>query len=169
MPQKINPIEFENSEGNLAVANSLIEGFNRKLPISRLQRDLSDSTVMRNIGVAFGHCLVAYHSLNRGLATIAANPVQIKTDLHANWNILAEAMNVASRLQQDSSAYEQAVQAFKGKQIDQKEWRRIAQPVNPKLAKLTPDTYLGLTKKITRQAISTVNKYLEQKGTHAKS
>jgi len=163
MPQKINPIEFENSEGNLCIANSLFEGFIRKLPISRLQRDLSDSTVLRNLGVAFGHSLVAYHSLSRGLNTLAVNQSQINIDLGANWNILAEAMNTLGRLQHDSTAYENAADAFKGKTITQTEWQNLTETLDKRLATLTPDSYIGLAEKITLKAVNTINNYLSGK------
>ena len=92
MPHKVNPIDFENAEGNLGVANALLEHFSRKLPISRLQRDLSDSTVLRNLGVAFGHSLLAYRRILRGLGKLGADHERMLADLRAHPEVLAEAV-----------------------------------------------------------------------------
>lgn len=163
MPQKINPIQFENSEGNLSVANSLLEGFFRKLPISRLQRDLSDSTVLRNLGVAFGHSLLAYQNLLAGLEQITVDTDQMTIDLNANWNILAEALNVSGRTSGDNQAYETAMSALKGKKIDQSDWQKITRQLDPSLINLTPQTYLGLSVQIAQKAHRQLTKYLQRK------
>ena len=169
MPQKMNPIEFENSEGNLNIANGLWEVFLRKLPISRLQRDLSDSTVMRNVGVAFAHSLIAYHSLEKGLDSISAHHRQLTADLLANWNILAEAMNVVGRLKGAKDSYEQAAKLFKGNQITALRWREIALSIGDSgLAELSPQSYIGLTKKITQRAVRSINNYLAKELPRAK-
>lgn len=162
MPQKINPIEFENSEGNLIMANGLFETFSRKLPISRLQRDLSDSTVMRNIGVAFGHCLLAYQSLLKGLATISPNTEKIYTDLNANWNILSEPLQIYFRSIGNPEAYEQVATKMKGKVISQKDWQELTKGLNPKIQKLTPSTYLGYSIRLTKKVAIEVNTYLNK-------
>jgi adenylosuccinate lyase len=104
MPQKINPIEFENSEGNLVMANALFEGMMRKLPISRLQRDLSESTVLRNIGSVFAYCLIAYSSLSKALAKLVVNKDAIDKSLYTNYNILAEAWQSLARKNGDKKA-----------------------------------------------------------------
>src|SRR6267378_2115323 len=98
MPHKINPIDFENSEGNLGIANALLRHLSEKLPVSRWQRDLSDSTVLRNIGVALGHSLLAYESCHKGLGKLEADPARMLEDLDANWEVLGEAVELARRL-----------------------------------------------------------------------
>ena len=97
MPHKVNPIDFENSEGNLGLANALLRHLAEKLPVSRWQRDLTDSTVLRNVGVAFGHTLLAYDSCLRGLDKLEADPARIAADLEANWEVLAEAVQTVMR------------------------------------------------------------------------
>lgn len=161
MPQKINPIEFENSEGNLTLANGFYETLSRKLPISRLQRDLSDSTVLRNLGTTFAFNLIGINSLIRGLNTIKANQAQISKSLTNNWNILAEALNVKLRAKNQPDSYELAAKKMKNKQIDQSQWQAITAPLDDQLAKLTPKTYLGLSQEITQETIDLINNYLE--------
>lgn len=166
MPQKVNPIEFENSEGNLVLTNGLIETFQRKLPISRLQRDLSESTIARNYGVIFGHCLLSLQSLLRGLKTIEPNREQITRDLHRNWNILSEAAQVIARQSGDSQGYEHAAKQFKEQQIEQAEWQSAVASIDTpsqQLHTLTPDTYAGLSTALTLQAVETITKYLQEK------
>ncbi len=163
MPQKINPIQFENSEGNLGVANSLFEGFSRKLPISRLQRDLSDSTVLRNIGVAFGHSLLAYQNLISGIQQITVNTTQMTADLNANWNILAEALNVSGRTSGNTHAYETAMSLLKGKEFSQADWQKTTQKLGTYLSELTPQKYLGLSVQIAQKAHRQLSKYLQRK------
>jgi adenylosuccinate lyase len=166
MPQKVNPIEFENSEGNLVLANGLIETFQRKLPISRLQRDLSESTIARNYGVIFGHCLLGLQSLLRGLKTIEPNREQLHQDLHANWNILSEAAQVIARQSGDNEGYEHAAKQFKQQRIQQAEWQAASASIDTpsqKLHDLTPDTYLGIGVELTHQAVEAITKYLQEK------
>lgn len=157
MPQKINPIEFENSEGNLVIANGMFETFARKLPISRLQRDLSDSTVLRNTGTSFAHCLIAYKSLLRGLSTIELNKRQIEQDLNKNWSILSEALQTILRKEEKEKAYEKISKLFRGRSIDEDGWKRIVLSVNisdkskNELLELTPGTYFGYSEKLTRK------------------
>jgi adenylosuccinate lyase len=165
MPQKVNPIEFENSEGNLVLAIGLIETFQRKLPISRLQRDLSESTMVRSYGVIFGHCLLGLQSLLRGLATIEPNREQIAQDLHANWNILSEAAQVIARQSGDDQGYEHAAKQFKQQEIKQPEWQSAVASINTpvqSLHALTPDTYTGLCVALTHQVVTTITKYLQE-------
>lgn len=153
MPQKINPIEFENSEGNLKLANGLFTIFIQNFPISRLQRDLSDSTIYRNIGTALGHCLLAYKSLNRGLSNISVNQKQMEIDLNANWNILAEAAQTIARKNGDDKAYEKLSTFSKDKKITKEDWIKIATEIDPSLAQLSPQNYLGLSQKLTKKVV----------------
>jgi adenylosuccinate lyase len=106
MPHKVNPINFENSEGNITIANALIEGITRKLSISRLQRDLTDSTILRNLGTVLGHCLIAYKSTIDGLSKIEANINIITTDLINNSIVLSEGIQTVLRKQGENNAYE---------------------------------------------------------------
>ncbi|RMD82924.1 MAG: adenylosuccinate lyase, partial [Chloroflexi bacterium] len=106
MPHKVNPIDFENAEGNLAVAGTLLELFSRKLPVSRLQRDLSDSTVLRNLGLAFGYCLLAYQRLLRGLTKVAVDRSRLRRDLEAHPEVLAEAIQTILRREGFAQPYE---------------------------------------------------------------
>jgi len=154
MPQKVNPIEFENSEGNLTMANGIFEIFVKKFPISRLQRDLSDSTVLRNIGIAFAHSLIAYHSCLNGLETISPNKEKIKKDLNENWAILTEALQTILRKQGYIDAYEKVASQIRGLNIDRDGWIKlvnsfdISQKDKNRLESLTPESYLGLSQKI---------------------
>ena len=149
MPQKINPIEFENSEGNLILANGIFETLSRKLPISRLQRDLSDSTVLRNIGVTFAHCLIGYKSLVKGLESIELNKQEITNCLNANWAILTEALQTILRKEGVSCGYEKVAKLVKEKVFKQDHWIKfvksfeISDENKNKLINLTPETYIG--------------------------
>lgn len=162
MPQKINPIAFENAEGNLILANGIFETLARKLPISRLQRDLSESTVTRNIGVAFAHSLIAYHHLNQGLNSISPNRSKITQDLHRNFNILAEALQTHLRQAGNPKAYETTAPKMKGKTITQEDWHKLTQGLDPKIQNLTPKTYLGLSEKLALQTVKQVNRFIKQ-------
>jgi len=150
MPQKINPLEFENSEGNLIMANGLFEIFSRKLPISRLQRDLSDSTVLRNIGVAFAHSLIAYKSCIKGLERISPNKRKILDDLNEDWSILSEALQTILRKEGKTGAYETVASQIRGKKLNKNNWIKIVRSLNVsgqskgKLISLTPENYIGL-------------------------
>ncbi len=148
MPQKINPIEFENSEGNLILANSLLEAMMRKLPISRLQRDLSESTVLRNIGVIFAHCLLAYDSLSGGLAKLSLNEGVTIQALQNNYNILTEAWQTLARKNGDQEAYEKIAKLAKNKNITKEDWQALTENMGEQLQNLTPEKYLGLSEKI---------------------
>ena len=155
MPQKINPIEFENSEGNLTLANGIFHTLSTKLAISRLQRDLSGSTLTRNLGVGLGHSLLAYQSFNQGFTSLAVNHQSIEQALNSNWSILTEAWQTLARFQGQTDAYEQVAQASRGQKIDQPAWKKLTQDIDSNLANLTPSKYIGLAPTITR---STVNK-----------
>ena len=161
MPQKINPIQFENAEGNLVLANGLIETINRKLPISRLQRDLSDSTVNRNFGVIFGYQLVAYQSIKKGLKSIKPNKPKISDDLNQNFNILSEALQTYLRFNKDPKAYQKISKLSKGVKMDQEAWKNLVDSLDPKLANLTPETYTGLASKLTKIAIKDIRRNLK--------
>jgi adenylosuccinate lyase len=158
MPHKVNPIDFENSEGNLGVANALLRHLAEKLPVSRWQRDLTDSTVLRNVGVAFGHSLLGCLSLGRGLARIEADPERLGTDLDANWDVLAEAVQTVMRRYGLPDPYEQLKALTRGKGgisrealhefirgLDLPEAERV------RLLALTPSTYLGKAAELARR------------------
>jgi adenylosuccinate lyase len=157
MPHKINPIDFENAEGNLGIANSLLEHFANKLPISRWQRDLSDSTVMRNIGVAFAHSLLAYDSLLNGLDKIAVNKKLLSADLNNHWEVLGEAIQVTMRRYGIEDSYEQLKALTRGKKTDKHTLHEfINKLVIPKDAKkilleLTPENYLGKASELAQE------------------
>ena len=150
MPHKVNPIDFENSEGNLGLANALLRHLAEKLPISRWQRDLSDSTVLRNVGVALGHSMLGYLGCRQGLAKIAVDPARIAADLDANWEVLAEAIQTVMRRYGLPDPYEQLKTLTRGKQGITRESlaafiETLAIPPDAKarLAALTPSTYVG--------------------------
>ncbi len=162
MPQKINPIEFENSEGNLKMANGMFQVFIQNFTISRLQRDLSDSTIQRNIGTSFGHCLLAYQSLNKGLEKIEINKKQIKVDLNKNWNILAEAAQTMARKNGDDKAYEKIAEISKNQTATKEDWQKIVKNIDKNLLELNPENYLGLSKQITKNVINKSHKLIRK-------
>lgn len=158
MPHKVNPIDFENSEGNLGMANAMFHHFSTKLPISRWQRDLTDSTVLRNLGVAFGYTLLGYDSCLKGLDKLEINPKQLQHDLEQNWEVLAEPIQTVMRRYGVSDAYEQLKELTRGKGgiskqslhefIDQ---LKIPAPEKQRLLKLTPANYLGKAQELARK------------------
>lgn len=156
MPQKINPIDFENAEGNLGIANSLIRHFSNKLPISRLQRDLSDSTVLRTLGTVSGHSLLAYRSLIKGLAKLKLNSPALKNDLNNNWAILAEAVQTMLRKHYHPRAYELVLEFSRGQTITADSYRQFVNKLplpteaQRSLLALTPDSYLGYAPQLAR-------------------
>jgi adenylosuccinate lyase len=149
MPHKVNPIDFENGEGNLGIANALLKHFSEKLPVSRWQRDLTDSTVLRNVGVALAHTLLAYKSIERGLGRLAVNPPAITDDLGANWEVLGEAVQTVMRRYGVENAYERLKDLTRGQRIDAAALRAfvstlpIPEAERARLAALTPHDYLG--------------------------
>jgi len=149
MPHKINPINFENAEGNLGLANALFNHFATKLPISRWQRDLTDSTTLRNIGVAYAHSLLAYKSILIGIEKLAINKQRLTKDLAQNWEVLAEAIQTVMRRYNIKNPYEKLKQLTRGKKIDQKilhtfiDTLELPDAVKKQLKDLTPETYLG--------------------------
>lgn len=155
MPHKVNPIDFENSEGNIAIANALLEGLSAKLPISRLQRDLTDSTVTRNLGVPMGHTLIAIKSLIRGINKLLLNEEAISRDLDNNWAILAEAIQTILRREGYPEPYEALKALTRGKgNINKKILHQfidsldISDAVKEEIYKLTPHNYLGIMPKL---------------------
>lgn len=156
MPHKVNPIDFENAEGNLGLANALFEHFSAKLPRSRLQRDLSDSTVMRNLGVAFGYALIAYQSIAQGNDKLQINRQALQADLDANWNVIAEAIQTVMRRYHIPNAYEQVKDLTRGQGMDAKSLQAFIEKLDiPKEAKerllqLSPTQYIGLAKTLVK-------------------
>ncbi|OGJ21042.1 MAG: adenylosuccinate lyase [Candidatus Pacebacteria bacterium RIFCSPLOWO2_01_FULL_47_12] len=172
MPQKVNPIDFENAEGNFGLANALLAHLSEKLPISRLQRDLSDSTVKRSIGVALGHSLLGYQSLVRGLGKVSAHPATMAQALSHHPEIISEGLQTLLRADGVSEAYEIFKAATRGKQLGSlEELRGLAtkhartKTTKQKIAALTPKSYLGLATQLARQTLNSVAKY--QKGQYA--
>ena len=158
MPHKVNPIDFENAEGNLGVANALLQHLSEKLPISRWQRDLTDSTVLRNMGVALGHTLLAWDSCLKGLAKLEANRARLAADLDSNWDVLAEPIQTVMRRYGVASAYEQLKDLTRGKGgITRASLhafiKRLAIPAAEKrrLLKLTPATYIGKAAELAKK------------------
>ena len=154
MPHKINPIDFENSEGNLGIANALLEHMIAKLPISRWQRDLSDSTVLRNIGVALGYTLLSYQATLKGIKKLEPNQSVITADLNQHWEVLGEAIQTMMRRYQLEQAYEQLKDFTRGKTLDQATLQQfITQLPLPdtekkRLLALTPQHYIGYAKEL---------------------
>ncbi len=155
MPHKVNPIDFENAEGNLGVANALLEHLAIKLPVSRFQRDLTDSTVLRTLGTAFGHCLIAYSSLLKGLNKLEVNDSRLAEDLDNAWEVLAEPIQTVMRRYQVEGAYEMLKDFTRGKDINAETMQEfinelpIADDVKNNLKALTPEKYIGLAKQLT--------------------
>ncbi|MCY7386913.1 MAG: adenylosuccinate lyase [Burkholderiales bacterium] len=155
MPHKVNPIDFENSEGNLGLANALLRHMAEKLPVSRWQRDLTDSTVLRNMGVAFGYSVLAYDSLARGLDKLEVNQAKIASHLDASWDVLAEPIQTVMRKYGIDDAYEQLKELTRGKGgVDQDSLRafirtlRISESDKTLLLALTPENYIGLASQL---------------------
>lgn len=159
MPHKVNPIDFENAEGNLGIANALLEQYARKLPISRLQRDLSDSTVRRTFGVALGHTLVAYVNIARGLERIEANVDKMRADVDAHWEVLAEVAQTILRAAGVRDAYDQLKVLTRGKELAANEFRAwieslgVDEAVKARLRALSPLTYIGLAEQIVENTV----------------
>jgi len=156
MPHKVNPIDFENAEGNLGVSNALYEHFAAKLPISRWQRDLTDSTVLRNIGVALGHSALAYEGIVRGLSRIDVDREKLARDLDQAWEVLAEAVQTAMRASGIPSGYEKLKDFTRGHAIDRQRLRAfiasldLPEAQKRRLLELTPATYLGEAARLAR-------------------
>ena len=152
MPHKVNPIDFENSEGNICVANALLEGLARKLPVSRMQRDLTDSTVTRNVGVPLAHSILAYHSLLRSLNKLLLNQEAIDADLEKNWVVVSEAIQTILRREQYPQPYEALKNLTRGKTHITKEvihefidTLQVSDTVKEELKQITPHNYIGIS------------------------
>jgi adenylosuccinate lyase len=157
MPHKVNPIDFENSEGNIGIANALLRHLSEKLPVSRWQRDLSDSTALRNVGAALAHTLLAYASCQRGLAKLEADRGRLADDLDANWEVLTEAVQQVMRRYGIAGGYEQLKAISRGRRLEAKALakfiRGLAIPPEAKkrLLALTPGKYTGLAADLARR------------------
>ena len=157
MPHKVNPIDFENAEGNLGLANAILRHLSEKLPISRWQRDLTDSTVLRNVGLGLGHSLLALDSLAKGSGKLEVNHARLAQDLDANWEVLAEAVQTVMRRHGVANPYEKLKALTRGKGIDRDALRAFVADLDiPPDAKralmaLTPDTYLGRAADLARR------------------
>jgi adenylosuccinate lyase len=156
MPHKVNPIDFENAEGNLGIANALLAHFSAKLPVSRWQRDLSDSTVLRNLGVAAGHSLLAWDSLLKGLGKVEVNAGRLADDLDDSWEVLAEAIQTVMRRHGQADAYEQLKALTRGERVNVDMLAAfigeldLPDAARQRLQKLTPATYTGLAERLAR-------------------
>jgi adenylosuccinate lyase len=159
MPHKINPIDFENSEGNIGIANALLDHMASKLMVSRWQRDLSDSTVLRNLGTAFAHCAIAYQATLKGLSRLDVNPEAIGRDLNNSWEVLAEAVQTVMRKFAMPEPYEQLKAATRGRRLSAEVYQEILQELNlpeaamQELEGLTPDSYIGTAAALTRKPL----------------
>lgn len=157
MPHKVNPIDFENAEGNLGIANALLKHFAEKLPVSRWQRDLTDSTVLRNLGVALGHTLIAWRALGRGLGKVAADPARISADISGAWEVLGEAIQTVLRATGSPSGYERLKDFTRGRAIDEQSLAAFIDSLpltdaeKRRLSALEPESYTGLAAALTRQ------------------
>jgi len=156
MPHKVNPIDFENCEGNLGIANALLQHFASKLPISRWQRDLTDSTVLRNVGVALAHSLIAWNALQRGLGKIAADPARIAMDIERAHEVLGEALQTALRAAGVPNGYELLKDFTRGERVDAAGLSAFVDKLplpaeeRARLKALTPAQYLGLAAVMAR-------------------
>jgi adenylosuccinate lyase len=156
MPHKVNPIDFENSEGNLGLANAVLKHLSEKLPVSRMQRDLTDSTVLRNIGVGLGYTLLAYDSCLRGLNKLEVNPARLEADLDANWEVLAEPVQTVMRRYGIENPYEQLKELTRGKGISKDALREfitglaIPQDAKDLLLAMTPSNYTGIAAQLAK-------------------
>ncbi|MBI1284346.1 MAG: adenylosuccinate lyase [Thiobacillus sp.] len=158
MPHKVNPIDFENSEGNLGLASAVLRHLAEKLPVSRWQRDLTDSTVLRNMGVGFGYSLLAYESCLRGLSKLEANPAALAADLDANWEVLAEPIQTVMRRYGVANPYEQLKELTRGKGGMTRDTLHafidglaIPDAAKARLKSLTPASYTGLAAELAKQ------------------
>jgi len=160
MPHKVNPIDFENAEGNLGLANALFDHLAAKLPVSRWQRDLSDSTVLRSIGSALAYCLIAYQSCLRGLGKLEVDPQRLQQDLAANWEVLAEAIQTVMRRYAIEQPYEKLKNLTRGQRIDQARMQAfinelaLPEDVKQSLLHLSPADYTGNAAEQVRQHLS---------------
>lgn len=149
MPHKVNPIDFENSEGNLGIANALFSHLAQKLPISRWQRDLTDSTVLRNLGVGFAHALIAYQATCKGISKLEVNEANLAAELDANWEVLAEPIQTVMRRYGIEKPYEKLKELTRGKRVDGDSMREfimnldLPEAAKAQLCEMTPASYIG--------------------------
>jgi adenylosuccinate lyase len=157
MPHKVNPIDFENAEGNLGVANALLNHFSAKLPISRWQRDLSDSTVLRNLGVAVAHCDIAYQSILKGMSKLELNQPQLDIDLNKNIEVLAEPIQTVMRKHKVEGAYEKLKDLTRGQKLDKVKLEafikslEVPEEDKNQLLKLTTSNYIGIACELAKK------------------
>ena len=157
MPHKVNPIDFENAEGNLGLANSVLRHLADKLPVSRMQRDLTDSTVLRNMGVAFGYAVLAYDSCLRGLGKLEAEPARLAADLDACWEVLAEPIQTVMRRYAVPNPYEQLKELTRGKGITREALQEfigtlaIPEAEKARLLQMTPASYIGKAAELAKR------------------
>mgnify|MGYP001375990451 CR=1 FL=1 len=157
MPHKVNPIDFENAEGNFGIANALFEHFAAKLPISRWQRDLTDSTVLRALGTAFGHAQIGFDALLRGLGKLEVNPERLAADLDASWEVLAEAVQTVMRRYGLPEPYEQLKALTRGQGITPASMRTFVESLDlpadakQRLLEMTPGSYIGLADRLAKE------------------
>jgi adenylosuccinate lyase len=157
MPHKVNPIDFENAEGNLGLANAVLKHLAEKLPISRWQRDLTDSTVLRNLGVAFGHAVLAYRSLSLGLGKLELNQEALQADLDTAWEVLAEPIQTVMRRYGVSGAYEQLKEVTRGKTVSADALHglilslAIPEAEKQRLLAMSPASYIGQAAELARR------------------
>ena len=157
MPHKVNPIDFENAEGNFGIASALFEHFAIKLPVSRWQRDLTDSTVLRALGTAFGHMLIGFDALQRGLNKLSVNPERLAADLDASWEVLAEAVQTVMRRHGLANPYEQLKALTRGHGINEASMRAFVESLElpaadkQRLLDMTPGSYTGLAERLARE------------------
>ena len=160
MPHKVNPIDFENAEGNLGLANAMLDHMANKLPISRWQRDLTDSTVLRNIGVGLGYSLLAYESLLTGLGKLEINEEAIQRDLDAAWEVLAEPIQTVMRRFGVQNAYEQLKEATRGKTVLASDLQKLIAGLDipaadkARLLTMTPASYIGKAAELAKAAVA---------------
>lgn len=156
MPHKVNPIDFENAEGNLGLSNAIFSYFAQQLPITRWQRDLTDSTLMRNLGSAFAYSVIAYQSLRKGIKKLEANVTVIENDLNNNWEVVAEAIQTVMRRYHDDEPYEKLKHLTRGKKVDQETLQEFISKLEiPEVAKkqlmmITPQNYTGLASQLAK-------------------
>ena len=159
MPQKVNPIDFENGEGSLGMANSILRYFEEKLPISRLQRDLSDSTVKRNMGLALAYCILGYQSCTRGLEKLSVDRITMKKEVESHWEVITEGVQTLFRREGKSGVYEELLRISRGRHIGKREWEEVSKKLGlsrkmeRQLKKLTPLGYVGLAEKLTSKVL----------------
>lgn len=159
MPQKVNPIDFENAEGNLGVANALLTHYGQKLPISRLQRDLSDSTVRRTFGVALGHTFLAWNNITRGMSRVDADQEKIQRELNEHWEIVSEGAQTILRAAGRNDAYETLKSQTRGQVLNERSYRLwvesldVDEETRARLLALSPESYIGLAVQLVDEVI----------------